>query len=606
MSRTTEEIQQLYRQRKQRLDPMHQRALEVRSAYYGDITLPVPEIDSNEKPLVANFIFESGEQKAQRVASTMPNVYYPSTRPGIQSADQRARDRRLINMAWWDRNRMKLKMRQRARHMVYYASQAVMLRPHLQESRPEWCVRNPLSALPPEMEVGQFVPEDIIFTFTKPLAWLEACYPNQMHYFGINADTQDGFVTLIEYQDADENVLIASGEKVEPSRQPFGQEIRSEVAVELERTPNRIGHCTAVIHGGIGLDHARGYYDGTIGMWQAMARLMALEVIGMQRSIWKETWLVDDPNSDGAKVVQYADPVRGILGHVSGGKIETIAPEPSAFAPQIIDRLERFIRIEGAVPAELGGESTSNIRTGRRGDQILSSVLDFPIQEMQEILAVALQEENRIAVAIDKAYFPTKKTVYVSATAGQIDYEANTTFENDVNFVAYSHAGVDAQGLVIELGQMVGTGLISRRSAMESHPLIEDAQSEFDRIGIERVRDALLTGLQQLASDPNMAPIIAKIAKTYTFSGENEIEDAVLQVHEEMQTMQAAQAQQQAPGMPGAPPGPEAQPGMAAPPGAPPAEIQAPPQSLTNLTALLTQLRRGSRAGVPNQLGIAS
>src|SRR5207244_10391492 len=112
-----------------------------------------------------------------------------------------------------------------------------------------------------------------------------------------------------------------------------------------------------------------------------------------------------------------------------------------------------------------------------------------------------------------------------------------------------------------------------------------------------------------MAQDPQMAPVVAQVMMNVRQS-EVEVEDAVLQVHQAMQQAQAeqqAQAAQAQQGMPGAPPNgvasePEAQPGMAQPQ----PSIAAPPQGLTNLTALLTQLRRGTHANVPNELGIAS
>jgi hypothetical protein len=606
VSRTAEEILALYVTRKARLDPMHRSALEVRAAYYGDITLPLPEIDRNEKPLVANLLFSAGEQKSMRVASTFPDVYFPSTDPGAPRADLRARQRRLVNLAWYDKDAAKMKMRKRARHMVYYASSPTMIRPHLKERRPTWQIRNPLTALAPELDVGEFRPEDVIFTYTRPYAWLLPRYPQQMEQFGDPQKVQDGLFTVLEYQDADENVLCVVGTKVERSGPGYAPTTsRVDIVVELNRAPNRVGQCTAVFAGGIGLDHARGGYDGTIGLWQAMGKIMALEAIGLQRSIWPETWIQSDGSGEAPSVITQADPLAGVVGEVSGGKLITVQPQINQGGLMMIDRLERYQRIEGGTPAELGGESTSNIRTGRRGDQILSSVLDFPLQEMQEILALSLQEENKVAIAIDKAYFPTSKSIYLSATAGEIDYEANQLWETDTNFVKYSHAGVDAQGLVVELGQLVGTGLISKRSAMESHPAIEDVQSEFDRMTQEHLRDALLNGIAQMSQDPTMAPVIAQIA-IKNRGKEIEIEDAVLEIHQAIQQMQAQQQQAQAaqaqqmgpPGMPG----PEAQPGMAAPQ----APIGPPPEGLTNLTALLGQLRRGQNANVPNQLGIAS
>lgn len=606
MTRTAEEILGLYQTRHARLQPIHRSALEVRAAYYGDITLPMPEIDRNEKPLVANLLFSAGEQKAMRIGSTMPDIYYPSVDAGAPRADQRARQRKLVNLAWWDEDVMALKMRKRARHMVYYASSPVMVRPNMKERRPTWKIRNPLTVLAPELDVGDVTPEDVIFTYTKSYAWLTSRYRDKMALFGEPEKVADGVFTILEYQDADDNVLLVVGSKVETSGPGYNPTVtKVDVCVELERTPNRVGRCTAVLAGGIGIDHARGSFDGTIGMWQAMGKLMALEAIGMQRSIWPEQWLIDDPTGEGARIVTQADPLAGITGHVTGGKLQPIMPQLNQGGMNLINVMERGIRIEGGIPAELGGESTSNVRTGRRGDQILSSVLDFPLQEMQEILAKSLKEENRLAVAIDKAYFPTSKSIFVSATDGEITYEAPALFETDVHFVKYSHAGVDAQGMVIELGQMVGTGLMSKRSAMESHPAIEDAQSEFDRMNMEHMRDALLGGLAQMAQDPQMAPVIAEIMLRAR-SSETEVEDAVIQVHKELQAMQAqqqAQAQQAPPGPAGAMPDAAGQPGMAEPT----PSIAPPPGGLSNLTQLLTQLKRGSAGTtVPNTMGLAS
>lgn len=566
--------------------------------------LPLPELDRQEKPLVANLLLQGGEQKAMRVASTMPDIYYPSSNPGKVTYDDRARTRKMVNLAWWDVDRMRLKLRKRARHMVYYASSPVMLRPNFKEARPTWQVRNPLTTFAPEMDAGDLVPDDIIFTYVKSYAWLQSRYPEQANR--VAGDTiQDGVFQILEYQDADELVLVAYGTKIERPTQYVESEVRAEVIIELERQPNRVGRCTAVVPGRIGLEHARGEFDGVVGLWQAQARIMALSQIGMQREIFPEEWLVDDPTGDGATIVTHADPLHGIVGHVTGGKLQTVQPNLSQMSGTHMDRLERAFRIEAGIPAELQGESGTNIRTGRRGDSVLSAVMDFPIQEHQEILAVALQEENKAAVAIDKAYFPRKKSIWISATAGEIDYEANTLWENDTHFVKYAHAGVDAQGLVIETAQRVGAGLMSKRSAMETDPLIDDPEAEFDRMEIEHIRDGLLQGLAAMAQDPTMAPIVASVTMKLR-SSEVEIEDAVTQVHEAMQQMQAAQAQQaQAAGPPGAGPGgpgPEAQPGMAQPiPSIPQA-----PAGITNLTGLLTQLKRGGNAAVPNEMNLAS
>lgn len=590
------QIYDLYLERKKRLSPTHQAALTVKAAYYGDIVLPVPELDRADKPLVANLLYQGGEQRAMRVASTMPDVQYPSLNPGKSTYDRDARRRRLVNLAWWDDTQMRIKLRKRARHMVFYASTPVVVRPNFMEGRPDWAVRNPMTTFAPEMDIGEMCPPDVIFTYTKSMPWLIKTYPDQSKRVNQHPDPAMSYI-ILDFMDENEYVTAVIGAKYEPSsnnqydiqNQPGSPD--GEI-VELDRVKNRLGKCPAVIAGRIGLEHPRGEFDGVVGLYQAQARMMALMSIGMQRAVWPEEWLVDNPNSpDGAQIVTHADPLHGITGRITGGDLKLVHPLPEAFGSNLVDQLERAFRIEAGVPAELGGESTSNVRTGKRGDSILSAVLDFPIQEEQELLEVALREECKLAIEIDKAYFPTKKSIYLSGSAGMIDYEAAQFWAGVQNlWVKYSHAGVDAQGLPVEMGQRIGMGTLSKRSAMEIDPLIEDPQAEFDRMNQETMRQGLMQSLMAMAQDPSSAPMIAQIMLSARES-ETEIEDAVIAIHAKMQAEQAQQAQeqQQQQGAPGA----EAQPGMAAPGAA----IQAPPVSSQNLTALLSGLHRQSTAG---------
>jgi hypothetical protein len=53
------------------------------------------------------------------------------------------------------------------------------------------------------------------------------------------------------------------------------------------------------------------------------------------------------------------------------------------------------------------------------------------------------------------------------------------------------------------LGQLLGTGLISKESAREAYPLISDPELERDRLVAEGIESALLQSIQAQASDPN-------------------------------------------------------------------------------------------------------
>jgi hypothetical protein len=248
----------------------------------------------------------------------------------------------------------------------------------------------------------------------------------------------------------------------------------------------------------------------------------------------------------------------------------------------------------GNIPSELNGESGSNIRTARRGATVLGSAIDMPLQEYQEILANSMELENARAVAIMKSYYGKKPSMFFFGTNGKIerpDYTPNETFETDVSHVVYPMPGSDINSMVVSIGQRVGMGIMSNETARVLDPAIKDPILEADRVEIEGLRKAMLTGLEQQAAQGALDPsIIARIAMKKA-ERHTTLEDAVTQIHKEMQAEQqaaaAAQAQQQGPA-------PEQQPGMAVSPDNP---IQgAQPQQKPDLQSLLAQLQGGGGA----------
>ena len=145
--------------------------------------------------------------------------------------------------------------------------------------------------------------------------------------------------------------------------------------------------------------------------------------------------------------------------------------------------------------------------------------------------------------------------------------------------------------MVVSIGQRVGMGIMSNETARLLDPAIKDPILEADRVEVEGLRKAMLTGLEQQAAQGSLDPsIIARIAMKKA-ERHTTLEDAVTQIHKEMQKEQqaaaAAQAQQQGPT-------PEQQPGMAVSPDNP---VQgAMPQGKPDLQGLLAQLQGGGGA----------
>ena len=233
--------------------------------------------------------------------------------------------------------------------------------------------------------------------------------------------------------------------------------------------------------------------------------------------------------------------------------------QPGYMTNPAIDRLERAQRLTAGIPQEFGGESTSNIRTGRRGDAVLSATVDFTVQEAQRIMARSLQEENRLAVEIAKKYSGRRaRSFYVNSknVKGQVDYVPNENFDSTENVVSYSQAGADINNLVIGGGQRVGMGTMSKKSFMSIDPLIDDPEFEHDTVIAEQLEAALLSAVQNQAAEGILPPgDLARIMDLVAHD-KKELAEAVEQVQREAQERQA----EQVPAM-----SPEAQPGLALP-----------------------------------------
>lgn len=581
--RDIEDLLGLYKQRKTDAGPVLAKAAEIRDIYNGDYVLPLPELDTAEKAAVANLVQIGMDQVGMRVASVMPAIDVPPVRLGIKASENKARIRRGAMYGWWEANRVRLKLRRRARWLLGYATAPVMIRPG--KEIPRWDLRDPLSTFPaPSLDPDEITPPDCIFGFKRSIEWCRYRYPEQTARLKLARDATH--LDLFEYVDHNESVLAVVGQSSDV-RDRWGDAPKGTEVEELLRIENRTGMCPAVVPGRITLDRPMGQFDGIVGIYQTQARLMALNVIAVERGIFPEQWLVA-PEGRNPEVQTVADGRSGRMGVVRGGSIETTQMNPGVFTNPVIDRLEFNERQTGGIPQEFGGSSSSNIRTGRRGDSVMSAVVDFPVQEAQELFEESLIAENKIAIAVATAYFGPK-TVYFSGT--KVDYDPPKDFETDEHVVRYAYTGADANNLNIVVGQKIGMGTLSKKTAMGLDPMIRDVETEWDQITVEGLYAAALSSIQTQAADPAGPYQPADLARLMELvaSDKKSLFEAVQQLQTEIQERQAAaQAEQPDPaamqpglGMPGAPGSPEA--GVA---------IQEPAPSLNNLGNLLGRLRQ--------------
>lgn len=587
--KTTEQILALYVERQRYYAPLHASMQIISSIYNDRADVPLPDMKRTERPSVPNLLAQGMDQMSLRVSSVMPSITFASTKPGQRTADRTATTASRTIEGWWQREQMKAKLTRRARHLLGYAMAPVAMRWDSKLMQPIRQVRSPLESFPnPDTLEGNCSTTDCIFVYRRSYGWLckQGYEPFLRGLFGQDtsavASTQ---VLMLEYIDGEECVLLAVA--TNPYGHVFGQMPNGMTAVTLERYEHGVGMCPVSVPMRITLDGAGGQFDRMVGMYQMQARLMALEIIAVEKSIFPDTALESFAGETARIVEGPYDGRTGKITVVAGGQLKELASQPGYLGMPTIDRLERNQRVSAGIPAEFGGESGSNIRTGRRGDAVLSAVIDYAVAEAQESLANALTVENLMAMKLAKHRAgDTTTTIFVGTGNAQrpVSYTPNKTFAQEEHVVAYPVTGTDLNTLTIAIGQRVGLGTMSKRTAQELDPFISNPEVEHDTIIAEGLEQALMAGLQAKAQSGELSPVVLSRVMQLVATDKMELTDAITAATEE-----AMADQQQGTAMQAAAPG--AVQGLAAGPEGPIPGMSAMP-GIAQLGDMMGQLRR--------------
>lgn len=592
-------------------------ATQIRDAAEGQLTVPLPEVDANESVAVANLIVQGIDQTGSRIASTTPYTRFFPERPGQHASENRARTRGAALKSLHIGNAMGLLDRRRARWFVAYGTAPVIIRPI--DGKIVWEPRDPLSCFSaPSADPDAMMSDNCVFAMQRPLWWLIQHYPQAASMLRRPRNMGESEnITVLEYIDCDTWGLYAaapnadvktfernhgesygggatpginhSGPQVYGRKKESDEWVGSEHAVTLIETPNRTGLCPIVNPQRICLGQVTGQFDQMVGIYAQQAKLMALEIDAVTESVYPPLWAIQNQNEQ-LEIVTVADGKRGVVGEVRGGTLQPIQLAPGFQTYPTIDRLERTQRLNGGIPADYDGSTQTHV-SGSRGQQVMSAVIDFPIQEAQECFARSRWHENIVAIAVGKANFGAKQFNFGPSfkARGAATWTFDGLFPDEAStahVVTFPFPGADINGALIRTGQKLGLALISKQTAREDDPEIDDPEVEKDRIDAEALEDALRTAIQQQAASGAIDPAsVARIVQL-VLSDRKDLAEAVMQVQQEAQALQASQA----------PPGaPETQPGLSpATPTAQPAG--GPPAALDQFTQDLGALRLGQRS----------
>lgn len=589
--KTDDDVMALYTERQGNQGVLKAQMRKVMTAVNGDNVIVLPDLNKASKPGIANLVKQALDEMAMRFAGTIPNQDWPALKPHIKASQDLATQRKLAVMGWWEMNDLPKKMYRRGRHFQGYGESPVVWRWDATRGIPVCDVRNPLTTFAaPTPDADDLCPEDIIFSYPRPLGWLKRKYPDAYAKVVNPQSKLSDLIDVVEFDGWEETILLAAGR---PSYQDawYGAVVVPAPKVaRLEQFPNLINRANYVIPHRITLDRQMGAFDGIIPLYDQAAYMAALQLVAADRGVFPDMVVEQYPNSNSAPILNNGGPWKdgrsGEINILSGGSVKDFPIQPSQFATQAVDRLQEAMMTEGRIPSEFGGQSPTNVRTNARGIAVTSATIDASLAEAHEIFEDSLEEENKIAVALAKAYAGnTPKSFYVQGKGAnkQVDYTPNVTFETDNNTVSYPMQGTDAQNLVIGIESRVGSGLMSKRTGRFLDPLVADPDGEEYQIDLEALRQ-MGAGLLGQQIQQGQLSIEAYLAMVTAFKKNGAvIEDAIADAHKVMQAQQAAQAQQ-----PPAPTEAGAQPGLNPNAGAP---VQPPAAGTQNVAQLLGALR---------------
>jgi len=598
--KSVDHILDLYRQRVNFYGGLHAKMRQVQSIYNGTARVPLPEVERNEAASVPNLLAQGIDQMAGRIASVTPNVTFSPKSNSNRREQRRAMTAGRVLYGYWQTDRLSMKLKNRARHMIAYGMSPVVIRWNPKTNTPTWHVRHPLETFPSvDIQPGQTQPRDCIFAYRRTVGWLKMNgYNVQLQQLvGMeNNLTPDTPMLLLEYVDESATTLLLTAFSDPTYPHPLTGHIDGKRrAVVLEYFESPIDTSLVHIPMRITLDGPQGQFDNMIGMYYQQARLMALETIAVEKGIFPDTYLVSRPGEVGRFLDGPHDGRTGMVNIISGGDIREVQSQPGYLTNPTIDRLERAQRLSAGIPQEFGGESATNVRTGRRGDAVLSAVIDYPVAEAQETFAFSLTAEDITGIKLAKALDgDSERTIYVGTgnTTRSVTYKANNVFPEENHVVSYPATGADVNQLIVGLGQRIGLGIISKETAASLDPFVDNPENEKDRIVAEGLEQALMAGLQQQAASGQIPPLtVAKIIQLVE-SDRMELAEAMNKVTQEAMEEQKKKEEETGPEpqTPDALAAPATMRAMAGPEAMPTTRGPSPDQQ--NMMSMLSTLRR--------------
>lgn len=603
------------------------RMIAVRDRANGDLVIPLPDVKGEPtiEPPSPRLILDAIDSTAMQAGSQTPSIFTASLDPtktnGVKSAEYAAVRRNALYAEWWESSLDVLMLRY-YRHLVGYGTGCMVVLPSYcpkncpNYKTPEMCdnaehcrarieLRDPLTTYP-EMRSPDDVrePINVGFVFGRSKNWLMQNYGEKVRDWVTRSSEE--LWDVCEWVDDKEIVIGLLGPRFATTAySSIAGQNRGAYAngIELSRYTNRAGMVPVAIPRRVTLDKIMGQVDTIIGSVDLLARMSALEVIAAEKAVFPDLQVIGTqgrPPQLLSEQNEWYDGRTGKANVLLDGEARYLVSSVGPATFQTMANVERSIRLSSGNPGLQQGEFTGSVRSGATATALAGFSINPRVQEAHMIAQRSLAVINKAILATLKGCWPSKKYfVFSGYSSEMVEYIPAKHFETFDNSVVYPFAGMDLSQVTVAVAQMNASGLMSRTTARQNHPLIADADAEEKRVLIERADEAYLAGfLQRLASgDPNAITDLDFVTFRKELATTGNLPAAVEKAQQVAQERQATLAPEPPDGMMAAP---ESMPGMSAPGQGAEMPTAAPGQGTPGLNEdqmRLAQVQRYLRAG---------
>jgi hypothetical protein len=257
----------------------------------------------------------------------------------------------------------------------------------------------------------------------------------------------------------------------------------------------------------------RGVFDQSIHILRTMQRLMLMTILSTEEHAFPAVGSYDviNPGDFGpGAVLQYRS---------QDAKFERLGPSNHFDVKDLIARLGDEGRQQSVFPQQLQGEPGASI-VSARGINASMGALDARLALAHKQFEVGFGKASGFLLAMDEVFCAGEKTI-VGDQRDTSDSEPYDPAKDVAGAWVVSctygiGAGSDPANIEVRLNMNLSAGLISRETARNQLPFLEDPDAEPVMQFREAMQDSIISGILAMAQqgDPSMAAIALKLLRT--------------------------------------------------------------------------------------------